>query len=125
MLARHYLLQDLRALLILKKGSLKLTDFRILQIEIDNQAIYIRRETVGASTIGGDNPIPYQQSVVQAHFRNMLKHNNTRVDQAIASAHTIKVTVLCRLTGNQGQADAVKAYEIKQARQNGLQVLNT
>ena len=111
MLARLHLSQYLRTLLIqtspLKKGSLKLTDFRILQIEIDNQAIYIRRETVGASTIGGDDPIPYQQSVVQKHFSNMLGHNNTRVDKAIASANTIKVTVLCRLTGNKGQADAV------------------
>lgn len=101
-------------------------DFRIIQIEIDNQAVYIRRETVGSSTIGGDDPNPYQQSVVQAHFRKMLNHNNTQVDQAIAYAKTVRVTVLCYVKGTQAQADAVKIHEIQKARSDSsLKVLNT
>lgn len=100
-------------------------DFRIIEIVLDNQMVFIRRETVGASTIGGDDEQPYQPHVVQGHFMNMLAQNGTDMDRAVASASSIQVNILCELNGTVDQADAVKAHEIKRAKEGGLyQVLN-
>ncbi|WP_236202196.1 hypothetical protein [Pseudomonas pseudonitroreducens] len=102
-----------------------MTDFRVIEILLDHQSVFIRRETVGSSTIGGEDPIPYQQHVVKAHFINMLAHTNTQMDRAAAAAAVITVRVLCTLTGTKEQADAVKAFEILNARRTGkYQVLN-
>lgn len=96
-------------------------EFRVIQIVIDDKDVYIRRERVGASSIGGDDVIPYQLSVMKAHSRS----GQTPVDIAMNVANTIVVTILCNLSGTKEQADAVKAYELTLARKNRLyQVLN-
>lgn len=98
-------------------------EYRILQILLDNQQVYIRREKVGSSTIGGDSSNPYQQAVVQAHFHKMLKYNNTKVDRAVSSANLVNVTVLHTMVGTSKQADALKATEVRKAKAAGVHVV--
>lgn len=48
--------------------------YRIIKLTLDNSAVYIRRELVGKSTIGGDDSPPYQLSAIKRHFASMVQN---------------------------------------------------
>jgi hypothetical protein len=99
-------------------------DFRIVQLVIDNEFHFVRRETVGSSTIDGENG--YRSEFVISHFRHMLNSKTrpgsttkpTRMDKIGANAKSINVTVLHLLANcDQAKADAIKADEIRKLKQ--------
>lgn len=95
-------------------------DFRIVEIVFDNAKVYYRYETVGKSTIGGDDATPYQPHVVQKWFRSTLSQNHSPVELAADVAKHIACRVCCVLNGTEDQILALKAHEVKKAKQAGL-----
>lgn len=109
-----------------------MTDFRIVQLKIDDEYYYVRRETVGASTIDGENG--YRNAFVIAHFKQKFeiktkpesKVKPTKMDRLGAKARTICVTVLHTLSNcDVEKADEIKAEEVgKLKRKHPGKVVN-
>ncbi len=92
-------------------------NFRIIELNIDNQYFYVRRETEGSSTIDASGG--YRSAHVIAHFHHMRasKTKPTRMDELASNAKHISVTILHRLQNtDKGAADAKKRQEVERLR---------
>ncbi|MBM3116073.1 hypothetical protein [Jeongeupia naejangsanensis] len=105
------------------QGETIVADFRIIKITLNSGHIFIRRETVGKSTIGGDDAKPYSSTKVLRHFRNMVRikvangKTITPLDQHANRATTATVQVLFILSNTtESHADSIKSQEISNAR---------
>lgn len=104
-------------------------DFAILKLDVDDRYIFIRRETVGGSTIGAPD---YRSDTVVRHFSSMLNSKlakgkkPTAMDEVAGRAQHIRVTVLHRLSNCEvSTADRIKRDEItKHQRTHPGRVIN-
>ena len=75
-------------------------DFQILKITLSSavgEQVYIRRETVGSATLGGNLNPPYpKEKISNRHLEFVKRKGNkaTRFDIAAANAKDISVSVL-------------------------------
>ncbi|HGE6960542.1 hypothetical protein [Pseudomonas aeruginosa] len=103
-------------------------DFRIVEIVFDDTKVYYRYETVGASTIGGEQTPAYQQDIILNHFRSAAGYRGspTKVESAALVASKAVGRVVQTLSGSNAQARSTKNTWVTKAHADrNYEVLNT
>lgn len=106
----------------------EMPDFRIVEIVFDDTKVYYRYETVGASTIGGEQTPAYQQDIILNHFRSAAGYRGspTKVESAALVASKAVGRVVQTLSGSKAQARSTKNTWVTKAHADGnYEVLNT